>query len=312
MALSICLSFVLTACGNGGGSGLSSDSKNNAGSGDYNYGSSNNDNSSSRPEDEEPENTGAENDLDERKLIRNARMTVESKHYDSFLEELQKTVTSYDGYMQSMNSQNSKSHYANRREATMVIRVPAANYQTFMSLVSELGNVLHTSEELEDVTLTYIDIESHINALRTEEESLLRLMEDAKNLSDLLTIQSKLTEVRYSIESYESQLLKYDDLISYSTITMTLYEVEEETVTEEQGVLDEIGSRFADSCSGVLNIAKGFLIMFIGNLPYLLFAAAVIVFPIWLIIFLIRHSEKKRMKKKAAREQSTDNNPQKL
>ena len=51
-------------------------------------------------------------------------------------------------------------------------------------------------------------------------------MEQATNLSDVLQIQNRLTDVIYQIESYESRLRTYDNLIDFTTIDLTIREVE--------------------------------------------------------------------------------------
>lgn len=61
----------------------------------------------------------------------------------------------------------------------------------------------YDSKTTEDVTLEYVDTESHLKALKTEEETLLALLEKAEKLSDVFEIQEELTNVRYQIESYE-------------------------------------------------------------------------------------------------------------
>ena len=304
------LSLLLSACGSSGYGNLSSNVL--AGEEEKVFGldeSSGADSAMSDsvvgPETGETQGTESENDLTERKLIRNASLTVESKTYDEFLEKLQDTLDACGGYVENLDSENSANHYSYEREAYLVIRIPSKQYDDFMGLVSEIGNVIRTTESVDDVTLTYIDIESHIKALRTEEESLLRLMEQAESLSDLLTVQSRLTEVRYQIESYQSQLNKYDNLIAYSTIKLTLYEVKEETVVRELSMWEEIGQRFLNSCSGVVTILKGFVILLIGNLPYILFAGVVILVPIWIIIFLVKRSEKRKANKMAVQQQNS-------
>ena len=55
------------------------------------------------------------------------------------------------------------------------------------------------------------------------------MMEQAGDLETLLAIQNQLTEVQYQIESYTAQQRTYDDLISYSTVDVTVEEVKQIT-----------------------------------------------------------------------------------
>lgn len=73
-------------------------------------------------------------------------------------------------------------------------------------------------ESTEDVTLQYTDLDTHIKALREELDALFSMMEQATSMEDILAIQSQITEVRYEIENYESQLRVYDNQVIYSTV----------------------------------------------------------------------------------------------
>ena len=57
------------------------------------------------------------------------------------------------------------------------------------------------SESTEDVTLQYVDLQSHKKALLAEQESLLSMMEQAESIEDIIAINEQLTDVRYQIES---------------------------------------------------------------------------------------------------------------
>ena len=53
-----------------------------------------------------------------------------------------------------------------------------------------MANVTSKSENVEDVTLTYTDLKSHVEALQAEQEQLMKLMEQAKTVEDTMSIQS--------------------------------------------------------------------------------------------------------------------------
>ena len=50
-------------------------------------------------------------------------------------------------------------------------------------------------------------------ALKAEQKSLMDMLEHADTVEAIITIQSRLTDVRYELESYESQLRVYDNRI---------------------------------------------------------------------------------------------------
>ena len=182
-----------------------------------------------------------------RKLIRTVSLSLETKEFDSVLTNLSTKTTELGGYIElSTVSGNSYAHHSTRY-ASYVIRIPSDRLNEFVEVVSELGNVTQKNESVEDVTLRYIDVESHKKALETEQERLLELLSKAENMEEILTIESKLSDIRYEIENYESQLKTMDNQIDYSTVSVYIDEVERVTDTGEKGFFEEIKERFGNS-----------------------------------------------------------------
>ena len=115
----------------------------------------------------------------------------------------------------------------------------------------------------------YVDVESRKKALETEQERLLELMEQAENLEDLLAIESRLSEVRYELENYGSQKRYLDNQIDYSTVYLTVTEVERITETGKKTFFEEIAERFGDSLYMVGFGVREFVIVLVGSLPVL-------------------------------------------
>lgn len=146
-----------------------------------------------------------------RKIIKNADLNVETKDFDDFISTLNATVADLGGYLQS--SSQGTTRRTGLRYADLTLRIPADKLNEFINLVDGAATVTYRNIYTDDVTLSYVDTESHLKALRTEQETLLTLLEKAESVEDLITIQSRLSEVRYEIESYESRLRTYDDQI---------------------------------------------------------------------------------------------------
>ena len=176
-----------------------------------------------------------------RKLIKNVNMEMETKEFDAFMASLETRIAAVGGYVQASSVRKSGSN----RYASVTARIPSDDLDSFTSGVSEIANVVMKNENTEDVTLSYYDMESHIKALRSEYDTLLGILEKCTELTDVISVQSRITEVLYQIESYQSRLNNYDNLVAYSTVTMYISEVERETVVTEQTV----GSRIADGFS---------------------------------------------------------------
>lgn len=233
-----------------------------------------------------------------RKLIKNVNMEVETEEFDTLLGRVEEKVDSLGGYVESSHAYNGSSYYGSEnRYANMTIRIPAEKLDDFLSEVAESSNVISRNDSVTDVTLQYVDMESHKKALIAEQDRLLELMEQVETIEDIITLESRLSEVRYQIESMESQLRTYDNQISYSTIYLNIDEVTKLTPVKEQSAWEKISTGFVESLYGVGRGILNFIIRFIINLPYLV-VWAVIILIIVLIFKAIRKSMKKRKEKK--------------
>ncbi len=221
-------------------------------------------------------------EITQRKLIKTVDMNVETQEFDSLMGKVQNKVTEIGGYIENMNTYNGSSYrgYREVRTADMTIRIPKDKMEAFLNEVSGISNVVSRSDIVEDVTLSYVDLESHRDALRIEQTRLLELLEQAESIEDIITIEQRLSEVRYQLESMESQLRTVDNLVDYSTINLYIQEVEVYTPVEEETVWERISGGFVESMEDVGNSLVEFGISFVINIPYLvawgLFLAAII------------------------------------
>ena len=242
------------------------------------------------------ESTGESVDVTDtsRKLIKNVNISAETKEFDALLDTLNKQVIKLEGYIQSSEISGNNYNNKSNRYANYVIRIPAERLGEFITTVKESANITHESESVDDVTLEYVDVESHISALKTEQESLLKMLESADKLDNIIKIQSRLTEVRYEIESYESQLRTYDNLVSYSTVYLDINEVERETAAVDVSFWGSIKERFGNSLYNIKESSKNFIIWFIGSLPYIIICAVIL----GLILLAVRKIDNRYRKNK--------------
>lgn len=211
------------------------------------------------------------------KLIYTYNYSVETKDFDSFYEKVSKKTEQVGGYVESSETSGSISDGINRN-ANLTLRIPADQMQQIISFLDSDSNVTYQSRSSENVTLQYVDTQSHLKALRVEQETLMQLMEKADKLKDVIALQSQLTQIRYEIESYESQLRTYDNLVEYSTLYLSITEVERTTnvATSKTSFFEEISSRFSDNLYAVGQWLRATAIWLISSVPILLPLAAMI------------------------------------
>lgn len=236
--------------------------------------------------------------LADRKLIRRVNMEAETEDLDALLGHLTDRISQLGGYVESRNIQNGSAYSGRRyRSANLVIRIPAAKLDEFVRGVGENSNVVSTRETSDDVTLQYVDTESRLKVLRTEEARLLEFLGNAVSIAEMLEVEQRLTKVQSEIESLTAQLKTYDNLVDYGTVTLNINEVEVYTPVAEPGLWQEIQETFGESLTGLGEIGEGLLIFLLGYSPYLL-VLAVIGGGIWLFIWNFDRRQKKKARKK--------------
>ncbi len=244
------------------------------------------------------ETGNVQNDLSERKIIKTASVSFETKTYDYFLTVLSSFIQEYGGYVQSEQSYGSDTYSNSTRNTYMIIRVPLETYDTFMNEACKIGTVTYKSEDSSDVTMSYVDTESHIKALETEYDALLTILEKAEKLEDVISLQSRISEVTYQLENYKSQLRKYDDLIAYCTVSIDVHEVERETPNVKEMTFGEkITSGLQETFEEMAEDMSEFAIWFITSLPYFVIWAVIILAIVIIIKILIARYKKHKLQK---------------
>lgn len=239
-----------------------------------------------------------------RKLIKNVNLEVETETFDDLMVTLNDKTSRLGGYIEESYIYNGSNYYGkDSRNASLTIRIPAQSLEEFLSAVALESNVVSRNESVSDVTLQYVDMESHKKALQTEYTSLLGLLEKAETVEDIITLESRLSEVRYQIESMESQLRTMDNKVNYSTVYLNISEVKKYTPVKEQTIGEKIITGFTsnlyDVGEGLLDFAIGIII----SLPYLIIWAVVILIIVLIIKAFIKKSKKKKLNQEQNRQQ---------
>ena len=236
--------------------------------------------------------------LSNRKIIRNAELSVETLEFEDFLSTVTKRVSELGGYIES-NSVDSRNYSkGSLRTANTVVRIPAAKLDEFLNDINGLGNVIRREEGLSDVTSQYVDTEARIASLRTEYDTLLELLSQAESLDAIIQLQDRLTSVRYEIESYESRLRSYDELVDFSKVSMSIMEVERETAVEKESFGQEVSRRFSESLSDVGNGFANFAKWFLGEFPRIIVVLALLALPLIIVLIIIRSVKKRNAKRR--------------
>ena len=233
---------------------------------------------------------------DSRKLIRNVDLSFETTDFDTFVQDIQSKTTALGGYIES--SDLSGNAYTDRhRYAYFTLRIPKPQVDTFLSFAEGEANLTRKYENTQDITLQYYDTESRKKALQSEYDRLLELMAKAESVDAVIAIEQRLSEIRYQLDSFESDLRRYDNQVDYSTITVNVSETTVLTASEKSGFWSRVQANLESNVEDLCNAAIGLLIWFLSSLPVLL-ALAILFYMIYRIVKAIRNRRKARKAEK--------------
>lgn len=225
-----------------------------------------------------------------RKLIKTVDLSAETYEFDELVSTVEQKVMSLGGYMENASIHT---RYDDLKYGDFVIRIPVNKLDRFVTEFSAISNITDKDTSQKDVTLSYVDLESHKAALEAEEKSLLNLLENAASIEDIIALQSRLTDVRYQIESMESQLRTMDNLIEYATINLYISEVETYTPTEEPGMGERISTGFKNSIDEVVDGFKNLIVFIVVNSPFFVILAVVVLVLALVIRWIVKLAIKK-------------------
>lgn len=239
-----------------------------------------------------------------RKWIVTVNLTAETDDLDALRSALDEKIAALNGYVEDQSVYNGSIYDSGRRyrSANLTVRIPADSIDAFLQDVGGLANIVRQNKSIEDVTLSYVATESRLKALETEEARLLELLSQAENMTDLLEIEARLSEVRSELENYASQKRLYDNQIDYATIYIAIEEVQEYTPTEEPSLWERIRDGFKDNLEGVGEGLLDVLVWFIVSIPTLVVLAVVVL----ILVLIVRRIRHRRKAKKAAKQQKTE------
>ena len=236
------------------------------------------------------------------KIIYSGDATVETTEFEKSVAALEKMIAEAGGFIESSsvngsNYYDSSRGYTSKRSASYTLRVPSEKFAGLMSSLSDIGNVPYTHTYTENVTAEYYDVQARLKALQAQEARLLEMMEIAETVEDIITIEDKLTDVRYRIDSFQSSLNNWDRRVAYSTLSITVKEVQVYTPATVTKISygEELWLTFTDALKNAGQFFKDLLVFLVSAIPTLVILAV--------LFFVFRPLLKKlRQKAKARRE----------
>jgi hypothetical protein len=219
--------------------------------------------------------------VQDQKIIKTANLRFETKDVTVTHQNIISLVKIHNGFVQN---DNSGKNY-NKEYIRMTIRVPSEKFEDILFGISEgVGYFDQKDISQKDVTEEFVDVKARLNAKRKLENRYLELLQQAKNVKEMLEIERELSKIREEIEAKEGRLNYLQDKVSLSTFYIEFYKT-----SEIKGVPISYGQKILNALKSGWNAVSAFFIGLVSIWPFIFIIGGV-------IYFIRRYIKRKRKK----------------
>ena len=232
------------------------------------------------------------------KIIKTASLEAETKDFKGAIAEIESSVKALGGYIESCNVTNRSYTYSGEsvvtRNANYVLRIPAERLDEFLAEAGELLNVTSSSSNADDISGEYYDIQARVSVLETERVLVEKMLSEAKDIDTMISLERRLYDIIYEIESYKTAIKVYDSKVAYSTVNLSVKEVADLTELDAD---PSFGARFeralSESWDNTVAFGEELIIALVYAMPVIVVMGAmalggfVLLLVIAFILFLI-------------------------
>jgi len=166
--------------------------------------------------------TQAQSQPFDRMVIRTAQMSVEVADIEQALATVRQIAQQGGGIVSASNTRVERIDDQERTIADLTIQVRSDGTDAALSALRGLGKVTTETSASQDVTEEFVDLDSNLRNLQASEAAILRLMDRAQRIEDVVSLQRELTQIRGQIERIQGRKRFLERRSDMATITLSL------------------------------------------------------------------------------------------
>jgi len=227
-------------------------------------------------------NQNSNTDVNKKRIIKDGRIGIRVVDLEKTKQGVDLLLKNLDGYYSNERFNN----YDHESLYNLTVRIPATSFEQFITeLEKGNGEILYKEIDARDVTDQFIDLETRLQNKKNYLKRYNDLLNQAKNVKEILEIEEKVRVLEEEIDSTTGRLKYLSDLVNYSTLDLTISKLKDFKYNPE--TRDKYSERLK------LSLSKGWF----GFVDFSLFVIKI--WPFWLIIAVILYFLKKfRARKK--------------
>jgi len=207
----------------------------------------------------------------ERKLVKTADISIRVENLESAESTITNLLEKYDGYSAATSVYENTRYYS--------LRIPAPYYEIFLADMNGIGRLLNRSENTEDVTIRYYDLEGRLESKKELLQTFQSYLRRAANMEEILAVEARIAELQYDIEFTGTQLRNLSNMVNYATISVNLSGPVSAAPNQSMTLGERVKKLFGGFGGFLSSVAVFLLGLIIYGIPLLL----LIVFFFWLL-----------------------------
>ena len=221
---------------------------------------------------------GSELDLEPKAKINIDRKLIKEGHIEFASEDLNETrkrilqaIDKFKGYASSDNEYKSSYETSN----IITIRIPAENFDKLLAEIAKGVKKFDRKEiSIKDVTEEFLDIKARLKTKKELENRYLEILKKANTVSEILEVEKQIGKLRSDIESVEGRLKFIENKVSFSTLTVRIYEITTERT--------EFGDKFKNGFKNGWESLILFFVLLTNIWPFIIIIIGLVIFlKIW-------------------------------
>ncbi len=203
----------------------------------------------------------------ETKIIRTVSLTLGTTAFDDTLSTIKQACINAGGRVEYASEYGSTS----QRSASLTLRIPSEQLDTFLEGTNGWGRVIRRSETSEDVTESYYDTKGRLETQQALMARLKELTEKAESLEDILKLESQMADTQYQIDRLTGILQNTDNQVAYATVNLSVQEEKAADTAQntEESLLSRMGSAMKVGADAFVGFLSDALVFLVYALPFL-------------------------------------------
>src|SRR5919199_6477793 len=169
-------------------------------------------------------------------VMRTARLSVQVPDVDQAIDRARQAAQAGGGFVSASNARVEQ----NRPLADLTLQVRADALDATVQALRALGKVETETSSSQDVTEEYVDLEANLRNLQASEAAILRLMDRAQRIEDIISLQRELTNVRGQIERIQGRKTYLERRTDMATVSVSLHLPPAENASRPGGGFDPL------------------------------------------------------------------------